>query len=91
MGGAGFKGIMKLVTRRQNIVAQYIAMRPNLDLYAVVGAGEHRLGGGKEADNGGSDGIEVVVRVGVGVGVGVGVRVGVGVGVGVGVRFRVRL
>ena len=30
--GAGFEGIRKLVTRRQNTVAQYIAMRPILDL-----------------------------------------------------------
>ena len=30
---AGFKGIRKLVTRRQNMVMQYIATRPFLDLY----------------------------------------------------------
>ena len=33
MGEAGFKGIRKSVTRRQNMVAQYIATRPILDLY----------------------------------------------------------
>ena len=32
MGEKGFKGIRKLVTRRQNTVAQYIAMRPIMDL-----------------------------------------------------------
>ena len=32
MGEAGFKGISKSVTRRQNMVAQYIATRPIMDL-----------------------------------------------------------
>ena len=32
LGEAGFEGMGKLVTRRQNTVAQYIATRPNLDL-----------------------------------------------------------
>ena len=32
MGEAGFEGISKYVTRRQNIVAQYTATRPILDL-----------------------------------------------------------
>ena len=30
---AGFKGISKYITRRQNMVAHYIATRPILDLY----------------------------------------------------------
>ena len=33
MGGAGFKGIRKLVTRRQNKIEQYILMQPILDLF----------------------------------------------------------
>ena len=33
MGEAGFKGIRKSFTRRQNTVAQYIATQPILDLY----------------------------------------------------------
>ena len=32
MGEAGFKGISKSATRRQNTVVQYIAMQPILDL-----------------------------------------------------------
>ena len=32
MAEAGFKGIGTYVTRRQNMVAQYIATRPILDL-----------------------------------------------------------
>ena len=32
MGEAGFKGIKKSITRRQNTIAQYIATRPILDL-----------------------------------------------------------
>ena len=32
MGEAGFEGIRKLVTRRQNTVAQYIATLPNMGL-----------------------------------------------------------
>ena len=32
LGGAGFEGIRKLVTRRQNTVAQYIATRTIMDL-----------------------------------------------------------
>ena len=32
MGEAGFKGIRKSVTSRQNTVAQYIATRPIMDL-----------------------------------------------------------
>ena len=32
MGEAGFEGIRKSITRRQNTVAQYIAMRPILEL-----------------------------------------------------------
>ena len=32
MGEAGFEGIRKLVTRRQNTVVQYIAAQPILDL-----------------------------------------------------------
>ena len=31
-GGAGLEGIRKSVTKRQNMVAQYIATRPILDL-----------------------------------------------------------
>ena len=30
---AGFEGIEKYITRRQNMVAQYIATQPILDLY----------------------------------------------------------
>ena len=33
MGKAGFEGIRKSVTRRQNTISQYIATRPILDLY----------------------------------------------------------
>ena len=32
MGGAGFEGIRKSVTRRQNTVTQYIATQPIMDL-----------------------------------------------------------
>ena len=32
MGEAGFEGIRKSVTRRQNTVAQYIATRPIMEL-----------------------------------------------------------
>ena len=32
MGEAGFEGIMKYITRRQNMVAQYIPTRPIMDL-----------------------------------------------------------
>ena len=32
LGGAGVEGISKLVTRRQNTPAQYLAMRPILEL-----------------------------------------------------------
>ena len=32
MGEAGFEGVRKYITRRQNIVAQYIATQPILDL-----------------------------------------------------------
>ena len=31
-GGAGFEGIIKSVTRRQNTVAQYIATQPIMDI-----------------------------------------------------------
>ena len=33
MREAGFEGIRKSVTRRQNTVAKYIATRPSLDLF----------------------------------------------------------
>ena len=33
MGEAGFEGIREYITRRQNTVAQYISMRPILDLH----------------------------------------------------------
>ena len=77
MGEAGFEGIRKPVTRRQNTVAEYIAMRPNLDLCerstraagsevvsAVVGTGGHRLGGGKEKGGKGKNGFGIGVGVG---------------------------
>ena len=90
MGGAGFEGIRKYVTRRQNTSAQYIVTRPIMELYeqstrrpearvshsasgskgvsAVAGTGQHRLGGGEEKGDRGSDGF----------GVGVGFRFGFG-------------
>ena len=33
MREAGFEGIRKAITKRQNMVVQYIATRPILDLY----------------------------------------------------------